>query len=219
MKNVRIWFKKVDACKYISHLDLNRTMTRAIRRAEVPLWYTEGFNPHPFITFPLPISLGIDGISECMDIRIVEEAYDLSQIPEKMNKYLPDGIRVFKACEPKLDAKYIAYAKYTADFSCDSISNKELFESIKGILDSAELVIEKKTKAGMKDIDLLPHIKDLKLSDWEESIKMDITLPAGNTTNIGLTLLIKAIEKYLGHELNYSMTRHRLLTEEMKPFE
>ncbi len=219
MKNVRIWFKKVDACKYISHLDLNRTVTRAIRRAQIPLWHTEGFNPHPFITFPLPISLGIDGLRECMDIRIIDDAYDIDLIPQSMNCFLPEGIRVFKAAEPKLDAKYIAYADYSAEFTCDAINLSELFKKLNSILALNELVIEKKSKAGMKKVDLLPYLKNLEFILCDDCVSMKVILPAGNTTNIGLTLLIKAFEKYLGTELCSTLTRHKLLTEEMKPFE
>ena len=218
MKNVRIWFRKVDACKYISHLDLNRTMTRAIRRAEVPLWYTEGFNPHPFITFPQPISLGIDGLNECMDIRIIDDCYDLSLIPERMNTFLPEGIRVREATDAKLDAKYIAFAKYTAELSCEALTVTELAEKLREILSGSELVIEKKTKAGMKDVDLLPYTKEIEITENSESVRLNVTLPAGNTTNIGLTLLLKALEKYMNTELNFTMIRHGLFTEEMKPF-
>lgn len=62
MTTVRIFYKKLDVAKYISHLDMQRCMQRAVKRAKLPVWYTEGFNPHPYITFALPISLGIESI-------------------------------------------------------------------------------------------------------------------------------------------------------------
>ena len=71
MKNVRIWFTKELECKYISHLDLNRCMLRAVRRAQLPIWYTEGFNPHPYISFLLALTLGVESEGEPVDIRIV----------------------------------------------------------------------------------------------------------------------------------------------------
>ena len=64
MRCVRIWFKKMGMSRYVSHLDLMRAMTRAIRRANLPLWYTEGFNPHPYMTFALPLSLGMESLCE-----------------------------------------------------------------------------------------------------------------------------------------------------------
>ena len=51
MQCVRIWFRKTGRVKYVSHLDIMRCMTRAVRRAQIPLWYTEGFNPHPYLNF------------------------------------------------------------------------------------------------------------------------------------------------------------------------
>ena len=48
MREVRLLFSKTDRCKYISHLDINRCMSRALTRAKIPLWYTEGFNPNQY---------------------------------------------------------------------------------------------------------------------------------------------------------------------------
>ena len=58
MQNIRIFFEKRGRVKYISHLDLMRAMSRAVRRAALPIWYTEGFNPKPYLSFPLPLPLG-----------------------------------------------------------------------------------------------------------------------------------------------------------------
>ena len=59
---VRLVFSKTGRARYISHLDLNRTMARVLRRAGIPLWYTEGFNKHPYITFAAPLSLGCESL-------------------------------------------------------------------------------------------------------------------------------------------------------------
>ena len=73
MKSVRIVFSKTGRIKYVSHLDLVRAMTRAVRRANIPLWYTEGFNKHPYLTFAAPLSLGYEGLRETMDIRMADD--------------------------------------------------------------------------------------------------------------------------------------------------
>ena len=70
MPNLRVFYEKTGRAKYISHLDINRCMQRALRRAEIPVWYTEGFNPHPYTTFALPLSLGYESLCETMDLRI-----------------------------------------------------------------------------------------------------------------------------------------------------
>ena len=62
MQPIRIFFKKEGRAKYISHLDLNRVMQRALRRACIPVWRTRGFNPHPYIAFGLPLSQDLTAI-------------------------------------------------------------------------------------------------------------------------------------------------------------
>ena len=73
MREVRLRFSKTGRLKYISHLDINRAMSRALKRAGIPLWYTEGFNPHPYMSFSLPLSLGVESLCESVDLRITGE--------------------------------------------------------------------------------------------------------------------------------------------------
>ena len=72
MIKVRAVFAKRGRAKYISHLDLNRCMQRVFKRSGIPIWYTEGFNPHIYITFALPLSLGYESGVEIMDFNITE---------------------------------------------------------------------------------------------------------------------------------------------------
>lgn len=217
MKNVRIWFSKLNECKYISHLDLNRCMLRAVRRARLPIWYTEGFNPHPFVTFPLPISLGIEGLKECMDIRIVDESYDISLIADAMNKYLPSGIRITGATYPKYEPKLIAFAEYEATIETDAMTAAQLKSEIQKLTEKDSVVIKKKTKAGMKDVDVLPYIQVIDFKDCDEC-SFSVVLPAGNTKNIGLPLILKAIENELKIEINYFIKKTNMFTEGMIAF-
>ena len=93
MRCVRIWFAKEGKVKYISHLDVMRCMSRAVRRARLPLWYTEGFNPHPYMMFALPLSLGFSSQCESMDIRIEGEMTD-ADIAGRMRDVMPEGLRL-----------------------------------------------------------------------------------------------------------------------------
>lgn len=218
MKNVRIWFTKELECKYISHLDLNRCMLRAVRRAQLPIWYTEGFNPHPFVTFPLPISLGIDGKRECMDIRIIDDSYDIKLIAESMNKYLPRGIQVFDATYPVYDPKYICFAEYSAEIEVDGFTASELKDQIEKICTLEQLIIQKKSKSGMKDLDVLPYVKLFSFTGSENACTFKVVLPAGNIKNIGLPLVLKAIGNYLESEIDYSIVKLDMFTEDMTQF-
>ena len=73
MKTIRVLFHKTGRAIYISHLDLTRAMGRALARTQLPVWYTEGFHPHLYMTFALPLSLGVEGLCETMDFWLTEE--------------------------------------------------------------------------------------------------------------------------------------------------
>ena len=71
--NIRIKFRKVGDLQYISHLDLVRTMQKALKRAGLKMWYTEGFNPKPKMVFGPPLSIGVESECEFLDIRLLDE--------------------------------------------------------------------------------------------------------------------------------------------------
>ena len=83
-QKVRLFFTKLDRAKYISHLDMNRCMSRALKRSGLPVWYTGGFNPHMYLTFPLPLSLGCESVYECVDLKMTQKV-DFNTIAQKVN--------------------------------------------------------------------------------------------------------------------------------------
>ena len=97
MSKIRLKFSKMGMAKYISHLDLLRTFTRAIHRAELPVKYSQGFNPHQLITFSLPLSLGTTGESEFVDIDF-EDGTDFLTVVKKLNECLPPDIKILEVC-------------------------------------------------------------------------------------------------------------------------
>ena len=109
MRSVRLNFSKTGRAIYISHLDVNRMMTRAVRRARLPMWYTEGFNPHPYIAFALPLSLGQSSDCEYMDIRIEGDMTD-EEVMTRLNDTLPEGLKILSVGAPVHDAKDIEKA-------------------------------------------------------------------------------------------------------------
>ncbi len=219
MKNVRIWFKKDKECRFISHLDLNRVMLRTVFRAKLPIWYTEGFNPHPFITFPLPLSLGFRGEAECMDVRFLDEDFDLSKVAEIMNPFLPDGIRVYDATECKMKPGDIAFAKFTAKIYSDAMSVDELKTQLCQLMKLDEYLVPKKTKSGIKDVNVSEYLKLIEISPDCDALNIAVTLPAGSANNVNVQLLIKALESYVASDVYYDITRLGVFNKEMKPFE
>ncbi|MBQ7384994.1 MAG: DUF2344 domain-containing protein [Ruminococcus sp.] len=219
MKNVRIWFKKDKECRFISHLDLNRVMLRTVFRAKLPIWYTEGFNPHPFITFPLPLSLGVRGEAECMDVRFLDEDFDLSKVAEIMNPFLPDGIRVYDATECKMKPGDIAFAKFTAKIYSDAMSVDELKTQLCQLMKLDEYLVPKKTKSGIKDVNISEYLKLIEILPGCDALNISVTLPAGSANNVNVQLLIKALESYVASDVYYDITRLGVFNKEMKPFE
>ena len=111
LKTVRLLFSKMGRAKYTSHLDINRMMTRAVRRAGIPLWYTEGFNRHPYLTFASPLSLGFESEGEIMEIRLVEDM-PLEEVTARMNTALPEGFFVRETFEAVHKVRDLQWAGY-----------------------------------------------------------------------------------------------------------
>ncbi len=219
MKNVRVWFKKDDECRFISHLDLNRVMIRAIQKSRLPVWHTEGFNVHPYITFALPLSLGFRGERESMDMRVLDDKLKLDVIKDELNKCLPHGLEVFEVTEPKCKPGVINSAKFKMRLSTDDISVEELYSKLQEMLVFDEILVDKKTKKGIKKIDIKEYFKDAKHYDTDKYIVVRVVLPAGSTTNINPTLLVKAIEEKYDIEVYYDITRVDVFDTEGRPFE
>lgn len=218
MKSVRIWFNKNGATRYISHLDLNRVMTRAIQHSKLPVWHTEGFNPHPFITFALPLSLGFRGVKEAMDIKLLKEV-EKEDIIKKLNNCLPSGIDVYDVTDPVMKAGKIAFGKFDIKAASDSISLEELFKMFRNMFTFDKIEVEKAGKKGTKIIDLKPYIGSYTLEKLDDCVSLEIILPAGSVNNINPMLLITALEKLNNIEIDTDITRLDVYNEEMKPFE
>lgn len=219
MRNVRIWFKKDFECRYISHLDLNRCMLRALHKSKLPIWHTEGFNPHPFATFPLPLSLGFRGTNECMDVKLEDDNFDLKKIPEMLNNCLPRGLRIFDATEVVMKAGKVAFADFTIKLSGEKTGSHTIFEQLKELLTLDEIEIEKKTKKGtLKTIDIKPSIKSFSIKEKLDYAELNIVLSAGSTDNVNPNLLISALNKRFGMEYDTDITRNDLYNSDMELF-
>ncbi len=219
MRCVRIWFKKMGMSRYVSHLDLMRAMSRTLRRAKVPLWYTEGYNPHPYMTFALPLSLGMESLCESMDIRIEGESTN-EDIFEMLKGSMPPGIDIISVDEPQYDPKHISFGEFDILFDCEKKADN-LKVLIEDMLSKDELIVQKLGKKGrhkvLKDINLIEFIKSYSVSVFGERVKVTITLPAGSTTNVNPSLLADEIQKQYD-DISYTIIRKKLMVEDMTTF-
>ncbi len=206
LKNVRIVFSKIGRAKYVSHLDLVRTMTRAVRRAEIPLWYTEGFNRHPYLTFAAPLSLGHEGLRETMDIRL-EDEMPFDEVVERLNRVLPEGIRAISAAEAVAKTALLTAAEYRITFYCD-------VQVLRDTLALDSLTVEKKTKKKTtKTVELKPYFENAVVEEVGDTAVMTVTLPSGSADNINPNLFLTALCAVTDQEIKADFLRLRLLKE------
>lgn len=184
--NTRAFFSKTGRAKYISAIDLNNCVLRAVRRSRLPVWKTEGFNPHTYVAFVLPLSLGHEGEREAMDFRLLEDIpYD--EVADRLNGALPPDIRVTSVSAPIHKNADIAAAEYRIETDIDE-------ERLAGFAALNEIPVEKKTKKGTAILDLKPLIYKLEISERSFSVR----LPAGNELTINPALLLDAYQKHYG---------------------
>lgn len=213
MREVRLVFSKTDRCKYISHLDINRCMSRALARAEIPLWFTEGFNPHPYMSFSLPLSLGVESLCESVDLRITGNISN-REIKSRMNEMLPTGIRIVDVYDDFRDCSEIAFSDYVYKFQFKD--NVAALKRIDAVLSSEEILAEKKAKKGkrriVKETNLKPFIDKYNISVRGDEIILNIRLAAGPERNLNPTLLFDTLIRLIDMDFEWrSIARISLL--------
>lgn len=211
MQTVRVWFSKTGRAAYISHLDLNRAMSRAVRRAGIPLWYTEGFNRHPYVTFAAPLSLGYEGMRECMDIRL-EEEMDMQHLAERLGAVMPEGLTVLAAAPAVEKPGELAAARYRLAFSCPA-------DPVRAMLAQDALLVEKRTKKKtFKTVDIRPALADPILEEEDGRTVLNVTLPCGEES-VNPALVLEAVRRQAGgEEASCAVRRLLLLDRQGKEF-
>jgi len=185
-KSIRIFFKKINRAKYISHLDLQKTMQRALKRAGLPVWETEGFNPHIYLTFALPLSLGIESLCESFDIKITEEI-SFEEIHKRLNDALTEDLQIIKVAEPIFKPAEIQKAEYKITVETEKFSD---FSA------QNEIIITKKTKKGETQLDIKPLIEFKEITDNQ----ITLILPAGNALNLNPIQVMNTFAEFSGED-------------------
>ena len=211
VETIRVMFSKTGRAKYISHLDLMRTMTRVFRRAHIPLWYTEGFSKHPYITFAAPLSLGYEGLCESLDFRL-EGEMDMQKIVDALNSNMPEGICVLSAAPAVMKAGQITASRW-----CMTVPSEDRAK-IEEVLTRDTIEMEKFTKKKtVKIVDIKPLIRDVQFVDQPDgTVDFYVTLPTGEQA-VNPSLLVKAIYETDDHPAK--VTRVTVLTADGKKFE
>lgn len=185
---MRVVFEKVGRARYISHLDLNRTMIRAVRRAALPIWYTEGFNRHPYLTFAAPLSLGYEGERETFDVRL-EQAIAPEELVRRLDAVMPEGLRIVGAAPAVKKAGEVAQAVYRITLPCPK-------EDIGALLEQPSVPAQKRTKKKeWVTVELAPVLQaaNSAITAAGEETQWELTLPISSELSVNPALVVAAL--------------------------
>lgn len=214
----RLTYGKTGRARYISHLDLMRTMQRAFKRAGIPIWYTQGFNPHAYLNFPLALSLGTDSKIEILDVALIEKL-EFNEIVEKLNACMPEGLYIYKAAKPVNKHTAISFAEYEIKFNTniDIFETKQRFEHFVS-RDKIEIAKRSKKK-GINLVDIKPHINLVSVCEKNDMIVVDIILPAGCEFNLNTSAVMNAFSDAENLEIkNIYTTRTKIMCKNGEDF-
>lgn len=193
---IRLKFTKLGLMKYIGHLDLMRTFQKIFRQANIPIAYSEGFNPHQIFSIAAPLSVGITSESEYLDLKLVHNM-NLSLMIEQINACCPNGLKIEEAIE--LDEKEPAAMACVSAAEYQIIQKKYLVtsERVSKFISQAQIMVQKKTKKGrLNDVDIKPGILNFIVED--EIIQ--ITLATGSVFNIKPDTVLNAYCSFFQEE-------------------
>lgn len=190
----RARFSREGAVSYIGHLDLMKTIERAIRRAELPILYSQGYNPRPMMVFALPLGVGINTTGDYFDAAM-SVPVDSEEFMAKVNPELPDGLKLLSCVsidEPKRSLmSVVTVAEYTIEAPGILMPILKLFKY-------KTVEIEKKSKGKIVTTDIRP----LMIKPFEDSTpdKVHIMVYAGSSKNLRPDVLLNSVCKYEGYD-------------------
>ena len=194
MSKYRICYSQGEEVKFISHLDFLRTIVRTFRRAELPVKYSEGFNPHMVMTIGLPLSVGTTSVCDCLEVELTEEI-DIPKAIDSINAVCPRGIKILgiKPAEGLTPMYGIDSADYSAEFTSDK--SIDIMEYIS----APEVMIEKKSKRKINEVNIKDFVRNIEVVSSDGTThSLKLHLNAGNFSNLKPELVLKSMEKFYG---------------------
>ncbi len=194
-------FTKEEKIKFISHLDVLRTIQKNIRRAGLPVDFSQGFNPHMSTSIAQPLSVGVYSSGEYMDMVLTTEINE-QEIVEKLNATAPSGIKYISALaipytqgEKKVPQAMalIDAARYTIKVKYSDVS--VLDEEMSNLLEADTWNTIKKSKKGEKEVNLKMLIKEFSFEVKDEFLMLNVLISTGSREHLGADLLVKYIQE------------------------
>ena len=147
---------------------------RSLLRSGIRLKYSEGFNPHPYISIALPLPIGCGSVCELLDFGTADSLLP-DGLPEIINESLPEGLHVLEAYAPARKLSNIAWLELNAAFTYDYGLPPNAADMITECFLAKSIIITKKTKRGEADIDIAPHIRDMLFDVNEQMLKIKVS--------------------------------------------
>lgn len=177
--------------RYVSHLDFVRVMNRVIRRAELPMAYSEGFNPHPLMGFALPLSTGVTSSCEKMELTLKEEM-PANEFLKKLQDNMPQGFTVASVTQVPPNTKSPIKGITRAVYRVAGVQEVEA-NALADFMSKTEILVDKRTKSGIKNTDIRQDIFSL----TQENGELVMELSAGNERNLKPETVLLAMELYI----------------------
>lgn len=179
-------FEKRAAMKYIGHLDLMRTMQRAIRRADLPIAYSQGYNPQQKMNFAMALALGLESEAEYFEVELAEDM-SAADFVERLNAALPEGIQILQADRienaPKSLMSIVAWAMYAVRYP-DEGKPEDAEARTKAFLEQKEIWTTRRRKKKKQIVS-----KQVEIRQWIDSLvwegdTMKMMLKTGSNGNL-----------------------------------
>ena len=221
MPRFRIRMRKMGRYVFLSHLDMMRALERAIRRSRLRLAFSEGFHPHPKISFAAPLSVGVSSESEVADIELVSETA-ADEVKVKLAAELPEELRVDKAVEVASGDRslmsQVAAATYRISVPADLLGNRPLGDQIRRLLERDSLTITRERKGSSEIVDIRPLILGLAVARSDAShAEIEARLATGSKGNLRPADLIAALREcgiLAGEQRGVTVHRVEILAEQ-----
>jgi radical SAM-linked protein len=159
---VRVRFSKLGKIRFTSHRDVARIWERALRRASVPVAYTQGFSPHPKLSFGLALSTGHESLGEYLDVDVAEPV-DVESLPARLDPCLPVGLHVQAAneIEPGTPSLQQAVEACSWRIEVNGADDATLGEAVANVLAAPSLVVTRTRKGRPVTEDVRPAVESL----------------------------------------------------------
>jgi len=194
-------FTKEENIKFISHLDVLKTIQKNIRRAGLPVEFSQGFNPHMNTSIAQPLSVGVYSSGEYMDMILTTET-DEQEIVDKLNATAPSGIKYISALaipytqgEKKVPQAMalIDAARYTIKIKYSDVSNLE--EEMSNLIENETWNTIKKSKKGEREVNLRTFVKEFSFWIKDEFLVLNVLISTGSREHLSADLLVSYIQE------------------------